>query len=226
LIISTINENGDLIRRIARSTNNNNNGTNYSSQQQQQREQNENDVNDAYDTEKNTNDEEKIIEKVSVSQAIRRNSGKVKVTGTITGISRLSKMISKVSLYCDKCSDYTERNFNPIPVANLMRTSERCEICERLIRSNNIKPIDHKNTITIELQDTNSFDELDILPAFLFDEDTIGIKVGENVEIIGDIKILDNKFKYLPYLYGESIQYLNRENSISTKSDIDRIRVQ
>ena len=84
--------------------------------------------------------------------------------------------------------------------------------------------LDHKNTVIIELQDSNSFDDLDRLSVFLFDQDTIGIKVGENVEVIGEIKILEKNFIYLPYLYGQSIQYLNRENFILTKSDIDKIK--
>ena len=82
LIISTINENGDLIRRIARSSNNNNDFATNSSQQQ---EQNVSDVSDVSDTTTTTTtDQEKIIiEKISISQAIRKNSGRVQVTGTI-----------------------------------------------------------------------------------------------------------------------------------------------
>ena len=133
-------------------------------------------------------------------------------------------MLSKVQVYCDKCAEYSERNFNPIPVSNTKDIKERCEICERLIKSCNIKPIEYKNTVTIELQDTNSFDDLDKLPVLLFDKDTIGIKVGENVEVIGEVKIINNNFKYYPYLYGQSIQYLNRENFMLTKSDIDKIK--
>jgi hypothetical protein len=133
-------------------------------------------------------------------------------------------MLSKVQVYCDKCADAFERNFNPIPVSNTKDIKERCEICERLIKSCNIKPIEYKSYVTIELQDTNSFDDLDKLPVLLFDKDTIGIKVGENVEVIGEVKIINNNFKYYPYLYGQSIQYLNRENFILTKSDVDKIK--
>ena len=50
----------------------------------------------------------------------------------------------------------------------------------------------------------------------------MGLRVGENVEVIGEIKILEKDFIYLPYLYGQSIQYLNRENFMLTKSDIDK----
>ena len=149
LIISTINENGDLIRRIARSSNNNDDFATKSSQKQQnnqqEQQQNESDVSD---TTKNINEEkEKNIEKVSISQAIRMNSGRVQVTGTITGITKLSKMISKVQLYCDKCAVYSECSFNPIPVANIKDIKEKCDICDRLIRTYHIKPLDHKNSV-------------------------------------------------------------------------------
>ena len=133
-------------------------------------------------------------------------------------------MISKAQLYCDKCGVYSECSFNLIPIANLKSIKERCDVCERVIRNYNIKPLDHKNTVMIELQEINSFDELDRLSVFLFDEDTIGIKVGENVEIIGEIKILENNFKYFPYLYCESIKYINKQNFIQTDSDIEKIK--
>jgi replicative DNA helicase Mcm len=219
LIISTVNENGDLIRSISRT-----NGNSFSNTQQQKQEQNnENDEYDEYDATENTN-QEKIIEKISIPQAIRKNLGKIQVTGTITGIIPLFKMVSKAQLYCDKCRVYSECSFNLIPIANLKSIKERCDVCERVIRNYNIKPLDHKNTVMIELQEINSFDELDRLSVFLFDEDTIGIKVGENVEIIGEIKILENNFKYFPYLYCESIKYINKQNFIQTDSDIEKIK--
>jgi DNA replicative helicase MCM subunit Mcm2 (Cdc46/Mcm family) len=235
-IISTINENGDLIRSIARSTsssNNNNTPIRSEQQEQQQKEQEQNknnqfsDTSDIPDITENTitNQKEKIIiEKISVSQAIRRNSGIYAVTGTIIGVSILSKTISKISTYCEKCGITDEVIFNPIPISNIKSIKENCKSCGRHIQFYNIKPLDHKNTVTIELQDTNSFDDLDRLSVFLFDQDTIGIMIGENVEIVGEIRIIEKGFIYLPYLYGQSIQYLNRENFILTKSDFDKIR--
>ena len=110
------------------------------------------------------------MKKFQYLKAIRRNSGKVQVTGTITGITPISKMISKVQLYCDKCAAYSECSFNPIPVANIKSIKEKCDICDRLIRTYHIKPLDHKSSVLIELQDTNTFDELDRLPVLLFDQ--------------------------------------------------------
>jgi replicative DNA helicase Mcm len=222
LIISTINENGDLIRSISRT--NSNSSSNSQQQKQEEQKQNQYDEPDASDTTENTTKEKIIVEKVSVLQAIRKNSGVVAVTGTIIGVSRLFKMISKVSTYCENCGINDEVVFNPIPIADIKSIKENCKGCGKHIPYYNIKPIDHKNTVIIELQDTDAFDDLDKLPVFLFDQDTNGIKVGENVEVIEEIKILESRFKYLPYLYGESIQYLNRENFMLTKEDIERIK--
>ena len=221
-IYRTVNDNGSLIRGYV-NQHNNTTTTDTEEEEKEQQQKDQSDESDQSDETKNIN-QEKIIEKVSISEAIRRNSGTIAPTGTIIGISRLSKMLSKVQVYCDKCAEYSERNFSPIPVSNTKDIKERCEICERLIKSCNIKPIEYKSTVTIELQDTNSFDDLDKLPVLLFDKDTIGIKVGENVEVIGEVKIINNNFKYYPYLYGQSIQYLNRENFMLTKSDVDKIK--
>ena len=214
-IYSNVNENGSLIRSHF------NNNILLILTTTTEREQS--DEHDEPDETKNTK-EDKLIEQISVSQVIRKNSGKIEVTGTITGIIPLFKMVSKAQLYCDKCGVYSECSFNLIPIANLKSIKEKCGVCERVIRNYNIKPLDHKNTVMIELQEINSFDELDRLSVFLFDEDTIGIKVGENVEIIGEIKILENNFKYFPYLYCESIKYINKQNFIQTDSDIEKIK--
>ena len=225
-IVSTINENGDRIRRIARSTNNNKTTNSSQQQRQEQQDQNQSDVNDESDvSDTTTNQQEKIIiEQISVSNAIRRNTGIYAVTGTITGISILSKTISKVSIYCEKCGIIDEVVYNPIPISNIKNIKENCKSCGKHIQFYNIKPLDHKNTVIVELQDANSFDDLDRLFVFLFDEDTIGIKVGENVEVIGEIKIIEKGFIYLPYLYCQSIQYLSRENFMLTEFDIGKIR--
>ena len=176
----------------------------------------------------NNKEQEKtiIVEKVSISEAIRRNSGRVQVTGTITGITIISQMVSKVQLYCDKCADYSECSFNPIPVTHIKNIKEKCNICERTIKSYNIKPLDFKSSVLIELQDTDTFDDLDRLPVFLFEKDTVDInkRIGENVEVIGKIKIVENNFKYFSYLYCESVKYLNQENFVLTDSDIEKIK--
>lgn len=65
---------------------------------------------------------------------------------------------------------------------------------------------------------------MDRLPVFLFDNDTDGIMVGESVIIKGEIEVIKNKTRYCTYLYGEAIQYLNREDFTLTKLDVEAIK--
>jgi DNA replicative helicase MCM subunit Mcm2 (Cdc46/Mcm family) len=218
-IVSDVNNNGELIRSIARSNNNNNNTTASSQQQQEQEQQNDLSV----ESDPTKIEQEKIIEKLSISQVIRRNSGTYATTGTITGVTMLSKMISKISTYCEKCGVMDEVIFNPIPVSNIKSIKENCKSCGKHIQFYNIKPLDHKNTVVIELQDPESFNDLDRLSVFLFDRDTIDIVIGENVQVIGEIRILEKGFIYSPFFYSQSIKYLNRENFVLTESDIKKI---
>ena len=134
------------------------------------------------------------------------------------------KCYPKFKLYCDKCAIYSECSFNPIPVTHIKSIKEKCNLCDRTIRTYHIKPLDFKSSVLIELQDTDTFDDLDRLPVFLFDNDTVDInkRIGENVEVVGEIKIVENNFKYFSYLYCESIKYLNQENFVLTDLDFSK----
>ena len=48
-----------------------------------------------------------------------------------------------------------------------------------------------KSVIKVELQDADSFNDIDCLSVMLFDNDTESIRVGERVIITGEIVILD-----------------------------------
>ena len=69
------------------------------------------------------------------------------------------------------------------------------------------KPI-FVNSINIELQNSEVFNDFESLPVFLFNEYTEGIRVGETVIITGVVNILNIKKRYYTYFYGKSIQYL------------------
>ena len=161
-IVSAINENGNPIRSIIESTNNINKSTNNSPQQKQEQ-QNQN---QSHEPDKTTEQEKIIIEKILVSEAIRRNTGIFAVTGTIIGVSILSKTISKISTYCEKCGIRDEVIFYPVPISNIKSIKENCKSCGKHIQFYNIKPLDHKNTVMIELQDAKSFDDLDRLLSY------------------------------------------------------------
>jgi DNA replicative helicase MCM subunit Mcm2 (Cdc46/Mcm family) len=164
------------------------------------------------------------IDIISVSQALRQNLGTVKVKGSVIGISRLFKMISKVEFYCNYCNKLIEKEYLP-PVFDIEETDRRCNECYKFrIRDKDAMNPTFKNAVIIELQDTETFNDMDRLSVVLFDNDTDGITVGEIVVITGDIKIMNNKKRYFTYLYGESIEYLNREDFTLTKLDIDAIK--
>ncbi|HSF51977.1 MAG TPA: AAA family ATPase [Nitrososphaeraceae archaeon] len=231
-IVSNVTDNGELIRSIARSTTNdnhhNNSATNSCNQQQQ------NDLGDVISDQEeksNTenNNEKEIIKIVSVSQALRMHSGKVNVKGTIIGISKLYKMISKISLYCDTCSKDNEYNFNSFPISNTIGFSRRCKSCTRKIKAiqdDTISDIEHKNAVKIELQDIENFNDMDRLSVILFDKDTEDVTAGDTVVVNGEIHIINeiNNKKQIPYLYTSSIIYLNKDNLILTKLDVEAIK--
>ncbi|HSF50579.1 MAG TPA: AAA family ATPase [Nitrososphaeraceae archaeon] len=166
-----------------------------------------------------------LIENNSVSQALRMHSEDVKIKGTIIGISRLFKMICKVSLYCGSCQITTECDFNPFPLFNTANLGKICEVCNKLIRNDNANSIEYKNAVIVELQGMETFNDMDHLSVFLFDSDTEGITVGESAIIKGKIHIMSERYKrQFPYLYAESIKYLNKENLTLTKLDIEAIK--
>ena len=164
------------------------------------------------------------IELISVSQAIRKHFGRYRIDGTITGTSRPFNMISKLTFYCDDCHKLTDLEFD-YPFFNLSdilkKYDIKCDQCNKITK-NGLNP-EYKNAVIVEMQDIETFKDMDRLPVFLFDNDTEEIQVGETVAIVGNIRVLEHK-RYFNYLYAESIQYLNREDLTLTKDDLEAIK--
>jgi DNA replicative helicase MCM subunit Mcm2 (Cdc46/Mcm family) len=158
------------------------------------------------------------LEIISPSQALRKDISKYKVKGNIISISEPFKMVLGIHFYCDSCRQRQEILFSlplfEIPV-NYFPT---CMNCKHLGRINDLKPI-HVNSINIKLENCEVFSDLESLPVFLFNENTEGIRVGETVIITGIVNILNIKKRFYTYFYGESIQYLNREDHTLIASD-------
>lgn len=156
----------------------------------------------------------------SVFLTLRKHFGSARPRGTITGISKLSVMISKVSFYCDNCQFMTELDF-ALPESNDKDIDKKCGKCHKFTR-NDLNP-EYKNAVIIELQDTDTFNDMDRLTVFLFDEDTERIRIGETVIITGDMEIVNNGKRLYTCLNGKSIHYLNRENFTLSEYDIKEI---
>lgn len=129
------------------------------------------------------------IELLSISDAVQLNFGRIKVQGIITSISKLYKLVSKVKLYCDKCQFLTEEEFD-VPISNISDTAKKCIKCNKYVK--NVADYDYVNAINLELQDTNSFNDINRLSVVLLNEDTKKISVGEKVHVIGNIHIINN----------------------------------
>lgn len=158
---------------------------------------------------------------VSVSVALRKHFGKVKVKGTIIGMSKLFNVISKVDFYCDFCHRLTEIEFS-LEDFKIPQFEKQCDLCRKPTK--NATNYEYKNAVLVELQDIDRFNDMDRLQVILFDNDTECILVGEMVIITGDIRIVENKNGLFTYLYAESIEYLNREDFTLTKSDVEAIK--
>ena len=177
----------------------------------------------AYDTRKENKDEQDEIELIPVSEALRRDSGRYRIFGMITSMTKLFKMISRIQFYCNGCLNLMEIEFER-PVTSINERGFKCNRCNEPVTDANRF---FKSVIKVELQDADSFNDIDRLSVMLFDNDTESIRVGERVIITGEIVILDsrggNKGKLFPYVYSESIKYEKRENVELTDLDIDAI---
>ena len=167
---------------------------------------------------KNDNDD---LEIVSVSEALRKHFGTGKVKGTLIGMSKLFKMISKVEFYCDDCEKLVEIEFS-LEDFNIPKFQRQCDRCKKFTK--NGANFEYKNAVMVELQDIDVFNDMDRLPVILFDNDTEDIRVGEKVIILGDFRVVSNRKGLFTFLYANSIHYLNRENFTLTKSDVDSIK--
>jgi len=161
------------------------------------------------------------IELISISRALREHSGRFSIKGTITSLSKLFKMISGFRGYCDKCQKLNEIVL-PEPVANVKTENRKCPDCKKPMSNLNY---DYCNAVIVELQDLETFNDLERLSVYLFDKHTENIRVGENILVYGQIQIEESSGKKLfPIFYAESIQYDKNDKTNLTQLDIEAIK--
>jgi DNA replicative helicase MCM subunit Mcm2 (Cdc46/Mcm family) len=169
--------------------------------------------------------DDESLETITPSQALRKDIAEYyKVNGTITSITKPFKMVLGIRFYCRRCKQSQEELFD-LPEFDIpMFYSPTCKNC--LFNGIPIvsKPPIFVNSINIEVQNSETFNDLESLPVFLFNEYTENIRVGERVEIPGVINIINTKKRHFTYFYGKSIKYLNREDYTLTKDDIRIIK--
>jgi len=139
----------------------------------------------------------------SVSDAMRRHSGRITAVGMIVSVSELYQLVTKAVWKCYFCGKQIEKKVKKI--TEPPTTPKKCPNCDN---TGNFEEFhEYINATTIQIQDDVPQTGLDSLEAIVFDKDTEEIHIGENVKIIGNIeKVQDRRSrKYHSVLLAESI---------------------
>jgi replicative DNA helicase Mcm len=165
----------------------------------------------------------KDIQIVNVSQCLKLHSGKVQLTGNIVGISDPIKLVHKIgySCACDGERGNT-KSFDP-PVFALPK-ERQCKKCNRFFKIDK-NSIGYKNAITIQIQDNEKFSDVEKIRCILLDIDIDKIKIGEKVNVTGNIHILSkfNKNFLAPIVFADKLEYENKDEIITNENDIKAI---
>jgi DNA replicative helicase MCM subunit Mcm2 (Cdc46/Mcm family) len=160
----------------------------------------------------------------SISEVLRMHEGNVRVKGMISGGSdKIEKMITHIWYSCGECdtsnelADYREtrpRFAYEVPSFDLKEKKCRMK-CESFRHELHEEPI---NAFRIELQDTDTFNDLERLPVVLFDECTKKVAIGEQVTVTGSIQKIKVKGRLLTYVFvgldpKSTVEYENRKES-------------
>ena len=158
----------------------------------------------------------------SISDAMRRHSGRITVVGMIVSLSDLYQLVTTAIWKCDYCGEQTQRK-----IKKIMDPPIKPKQCANCGNTDNFEELhNYINAITLQIQDDVPQTGLDTLQVIVFDNDTEEIHVGENVKIIGKIEKVQDKRsrKYHSVLLTESIEYEHRKKLILTHNDIEGIK--
>jgi len=164
---------------------------------------------------------------VTISQALRMHEGNIRVKGMISGSSaKVEKMYTLLGLRCGECDMINElvnyRDSRPRFAYEVPRIDLNKVKCVQGCESFKHEP--HEEVISalrIELQDTETYNDLERLQTVLLGNCTMNVSIGEQVIITGSIQKVRVKDKLLPYVFVglepvnvSSIEYVNKRESI------------
>jgi DNA replicative helicase MCM subunit Mcm2 (Cdc46/Mcm family) len=176
---------------------------------------------------------EELPKDVSISEAIRMHSGNVRVKGgMISGnAGAVEKMITRSYFRCGYCDtinqllDYRDsraRFKHEVP-ATLGKKGKPCFNCSE--RFGHELDYDVTNALRIELQDMETFSDLERLSIVLFDDSTKNVSIGEQVIVTGSIHKIAMHNTLRTFVFASSIEYVNRKESIElSETDIKEIQ--
>ena len=157
---------------------------------------------------------------VSVSEALRLDSSYYAIRGIMTSVTEVYHMVKASSAKCYNCGAITEgrKHKHPINHGQLKFESKiTCVNCktEKL----DANPI-NISAITIEIRNTDSANDLEGIKVVLFDENTKGIVTGEQIFVVGDILVTDNKGKAFSTIYAKKVKHEGREEVKTSLDDV------
>ena len=170
-----------------------------------------------------------IAEEISVSEALRRKEGYVKVKGQVIGCSEIYNMISEVTIACSNCGfsdkiDYSKKPVFRSPVKEMSKCPRKdCSVMGQTLVAN----MRYTTAMHIDLQDPDKFSEIERIKVRLFEDNTRDIFAGKLVTITGNLHVIrenDNpNNKLVTVLYAESIEDVRKQQQELTQKDIDDI---
>ena len=170
-----------------------------------------------------------IAEEISVSEALRRKEGYVKVKGQVIGYSQIYNMVYEVTINCSSCGfsdklDYSKKPVFRSPVKEMTRCPiKECGSMGQTLMAN----MRYITAMHIDVQDPEKFSEIERIKVRLFEDNTRDIFAGKLVTITGNLHVVrenDNpNNKLVTVLYAESIKDVRKQQQELTQEDIDDI---
>ena len=156
---------------------------------------------------------------ISVSEALRLDSGYYAIRGIITSVTEVYHMVKNSSGKCFSCGAMNEgRTFDP-PINYgefRFKAKTKCINCKEEVH---LKP---KNipAITIEIRNPDSANDLEGIKVVLCDKNTKSIVAGEQAFVVGDIVVTENKGKGFSTIYAHKVKHEGREEVKTSLEDV------
>ena len=168
---------------------------------------------------RNIGEGKKKVKIVSVSEALRLDSGYYAIRGIITSVTEVYHMVKSSSGKCYNCGAVNEgRKFEP-PINYgefKFKAKTKCVNCNEEVY---LKPINIP-AITIEIRNPDSANDLEGIKVVLFDKNTKGIVAGEQIFVVGDIVVTENKGKGFSTIYAKKIKHEGKEEVKLSLDDV------
>ncbi|MGD9674010.1 MAG: hypothetical protein AB7U98_11095 [Candidatus Nitrosocosmicus sp.] len=167
---------------------------------------------------------------LSIGPAKREKSGFVKVKGTIIGLTPVYNMIVSVELCCDNCGYDTNIDFDQ-PIFKLpYKDKSKCPFCPKGQNTGNSISAtpEYISVVDLELQDLETFSEIERLSVKVFEKNTYDVIAGEVVNVVGQLRVIrkndnpNNKLETV--LFADTLEYERRKEFVLTDKDIQEIQ--